>query len=208
MEPERDLGAALADVAGLGPYFLLETGPAEPGWLPLGEGLGELVTHYCERLGTPDRRVAGSILFQGLASRIWSPLIGCAAAHGSVPDLTGLRWRWAEGAPIGLLAARARPSDMPLFETAMAVLGPLREAWPVKLADGLVWGNAASALAGTRHAARVRPELGPRISGLVGELLRRPPLRGALEPVTLRRRSCCLYYKVPPGGGTCGDCPL
>ncbi|WP_460370785.1 (2Fe-2S)-binding protein, partial [Actinocorallia lasiicapitis] len=101
-----------------------------------------------------------------------------------------------------------RPSALPLFDTAMSALLPLRDAWPERLADGLIWGNVASALAGTRHAARLRPELAPRIHTLITDQLARSPLRGALTPPTFRRRSCCLYYKVPPGGDKCGDCCL
>ncbi|MGW5694872.1 (2Fe-2S)-binding protein, partial [Streptomyces asiaticus] len=38
-----------------------------------------------------------------------------------------------------------------------------------------------------------------------------PPLRDAgtlgTAPLGYRRRTCCLYYRVP-GGGLCGDCVL
>jgi ferric iron reductase protein FhuF len=45
---------------------------------------------------------------------------------------------------------------------------------------------------------------------LVRELLARPPLAGAwtVGAQGFVRRSCCLYYRVPPGGGLCGDCAL
>jgi ferric iron reductase protein FhuF len=89
----------------------------------------------------------------------------------------------------------------------------------VKLADGLVWGNAASALAGTLRAGSLRPVQAAPITGLVGALLAMEPLAGTgffterpsggvLRPEAFRRRGCCLYYRVPPGGGLCGDCAL
>ncbi|WP_083734860.1 (2Fe-2S)-binding protein [Actinomadura sp. CNU-125] len=76
----------------------------------------------------------------------------------------------------------------------------------VRLADGLVWGNAASALAGSLN-------VGPRDAAraaIVRHLLALPPLDGTgeLGPAGFVRRSCCLYYRVPPGGGLCGDCAL
>jgi hypothetical protein len=75
----------------------------------------------------------------------------------------------------------------------------------VKLADGLVWGNAASALAGSLN---VGPAGGGR-AALVRALLAREPLAGAgsFGADGFVRNNCCLYYRVP-GGGMCGDCGL
>ncbi|WP_143221035.1 hypothetical protein [Actinomadura sp. CNU-125] len=101
----------LRDVGRIGPFFEIRTDPAEeadPTWRPFPETdrdrLGELTDRYAERLGTSERRVAASILFQGLASRLWSPLVA-AAARGVVPGLAGLHWRWAPGAPVAAVAA-------------------------------------------------------------------------------------------------------
>ncbi|MEU0215389.1 (2Fe-2S)-binding protein, partial [Streptomyces sp. NPDC006265] len=82
-----------------------------------------------------------------------------------------------------------------------------------RLAPGLLRGNAASALAGAareldRWARRHgRTEIAVRARSLTAELLAHPLLTGAgnLDGTTFRRRSCCLYYRVP-GGGVCGDC--
>jgi len=71
-------------------------------------------------------------------------------------------------------------------------------------ASGLLWGNAASALVGA--VRQLGPHgAGARARALAAELLAHPLLEGALDPRTLRRRSCCLYYRLP-GGGVCGDC--
>ncbi|MBO2463116.1 (2Fe-2S)-binding protein [Actinomadura violacea] len=244
MPPPMPAGAgevadALRAAARLGPYFAITldadglgdagrppSDGAEPAeeadraWRPLPERdpgrLARLTDLYAGRLGTRERRVAASILFQGLASRLWSPVVA-AAARGVVPDLSGLHWRWAPGAPIALRLAEPRghraagPAEAAGLVHDQVVTGqlePLRETMLtfVGLADGLLWGNAASALAGSLN-------VGPRDAvraALVRELLARPPLAGAgaFGPHGFVRRNCCLYYRVPPGGEMCGDCGL
>jgi hypothetical protein len=224
---------ALRHVSELGPYFAIATDPAEeadPTWQRLDalgpEDLRRLIAAYAHRLGGVEDRVAASILFQGLASRLWSPVVACAAAEGIVPDLSGLAWRWTPGAPIALWLADpvgTITTDPVAVHAAVLErrLRPLREVFGavVKLADGLMWGNAASALAGTLRAGSLRPGLAGPLTELVQALLTMEPLAGAGEftdracggaprPDTFLRRSCCLYYRVPPGGGLCGDCAL
>ncbi|GFH38489.1 hypothetical protein SCWH03_47310 [Streptomyces pacificus] len=76
-------------------------------------------------------------------------------------------------------------------------------------------GNASSALIGAHRVllAKTTAPLLPLVR-LVRGLLDRPPLAGTgtyrftpPRPLAFRRRSCCLYYRVP-GTGTCGDCVL
>ncbi|MFB7597838.1 (2Fe-2S)-binding protein [Streptomyces sp. NPDC056160] len=88
-----------------------------------------------------------------------------------------------------------------------------------RLAPGLLRGNAASALVGAARQlggwarANDRPEAAQQAHDLAVRLLAHPALAGAGTPGTwgargttgFRRRSCCLYYRVP-GGGVCGDC--
>ncbi|MFF5259169.1 (2Fe-2S)-binding protein [Actinomadura viridis] len=252
---------ALAAAAALGPYFEIVTDPAEqadPTWRHLPERdtgrLAGLVDAYATRLGTGERRVAASILFQGLAARLWSPVI-VAAARGVVPDLSSLHWRWTPGAPIALWldapAGWLPPSDpgraagpspkagtpappdpagsagpagssgsvdmaglagLVHHEVVERQLRPLRETLLgiVRLADGLLWGNAASALAGTLRAAAQDRDTAAPVRSVVGELLTREPLAGtgSFGRQGFVRRSCCLYYRVPPGGEMCGDCAL
>ncbi|WP_344589691.1 (2Fe-2S)-binding protein [Actinomadura vinacea] len=222
----REVTAALAEAAARGPFFEIVTDPdqeVDPTWRPMPERdtarLIGLTEAYAERLGTTERRVAASILFQGLAARLWSPMV-TAAARGIVPELSGLHWRWAPGAPIALWLAApagrragttAERAELVHREVVDGQLRPLRETMLgfVRLADGLLWGNAASALAGTvagtlnaGPAAPVRP--------LVAELFAREPLAGTgtFDRRGFVRRSCCLYYRVPPGGEMCGDCCL
>jgi hypothetical protein len=214
-----EVARVLRDVARIGPYFEICTvGVDGVGWRPfVGDvaSLRALTEDYAERLGVGESRVAGSLVFQGLAARLWSPVVA-AAAVGVVPDLGPLRWRWAPGEPIRLgLAEPAGWHAGSLAEAAVRVHGvvvdgqlrPLREAMAsvVKLADGLVWGNAASALAGSLN---VGPAGGGR-AALVRALLAREPLAaaGSFGADGFVRNNCCLYYRVP-GGGRCGDCGL
>ncbi|MFA1549550.1 (2Fe-2S)-binding protein [Actinomadura chokoriensis] len=208
----------LRDVGRLGPYFEILTELDGAGWRPFAgdaERLRALTGDYAERLGTGERRVAGSLAFQALAARLWSPVVA-AAASGAVPDLDGLRWRWQPGEPIMLGLPEPRGWRVESAGEAASLvhdvvvdghLRPLREAMSrvVTLAEGLVWGNAASALAGSLNVGVADP----RRAALVRELLGREPLAGAgsFGPDGFVRNSCCLYYRVP-GGGMCGDCGL
>lgn len=73
-------------------------------------------------------------------------------------------------------------------------------------------GNIASALVGASNAlAAVRPDLRARLVRITDDLLNTASLAGSGvltgPDLTFRRRSCCLFYRVP-AGGKCGDCPL
>lgn len=224
---------ALADIGTVGGYFEIEMDEVEDGWRPLADLwnpaiLEARITDMSERLGTTEHRVAASILFQGLAARLWSPSLGAAVAHDLLLDLDPgeLHWRPAPAGPLPLRATRLPGWDVhdparlvePIYHNLMTeTLEPLAETVRkvVGIAPGLLWGNAASALFGTVHAlARRRPELTAKATALGRELLNRGPLRGTgtlAEPAPghsfFVRRSCCLYYRVPPGG-KCDDCAL
>ncbi|GAA2093161.1 (2Fe-2S)-binding protein [Actinomadura alba] len=216
----------LRDVARLGPFFAVATDPAEaadPTWRPLAEfdpvTLRGLIDEYARRLGTTEDRVAASLLFQALAARLWSPALA-AASRGVVPDLSSLHWRWAPGAPIALWLAEpagwAADGDAAglVHRTVVdGLLHPVRVTFGdvVRVADGLLWGNAASALMGVLQGGTHSPGSAAAMRHLARELLARHPLAGtgSLGPgASFVRRSCCLYYRVPPGGAMCGDCAL
>ncbi len=216
---------ALADAALVGPYFAVETDPDVADhslWRPFtelcGRALPGQVANVGAHLGGDEPRVAGSLLFQGVAGRLWSPILATAVQHALVPDLDPARtfWRAASPGPILLAApgARGLPADAGTVLRVVADrhLRPLAEAVDAvtPLAEGLLWGNAASALAGALTVLTgARPRLATAARTLVEELLDMPPLRGTgtFEAYGFRRRSCCLYYRVP-GGGKCGDCAL
>jgi len=91
-------------------------------------------------------------------------------------------------------------------------LQPLAGGLPVKVAAGLLHGNAAAAMtAALRVLVCTRPDLGRPARALAQRLLATGVLRETGEltgsGLEFSRRSCCLFYRVP-GGGLCSDCPL
>ncbi|MER5428372.1 (2Fe-2S)-binding protein [Streptomyces sp. NPDC002588] len=176
-------------------------------------------------LRAPDGRVAASVAQQGLAARLWSAALGCAVVYGRIPDLDPrlLRWDPDAGAPddLWLTEVRALPGDPRTLAEAVLdghlepLSAALRAHHPV--APGLLRGNAASALAGAARqlerwaAAHGRPEAAARTRALTAGLFAHPLLADTgtrtetSDGTAFRRRSCCLYYRVP-GGGVCGDC--
>jgi ferric iron reductase protein FhuF len=199
-------------------------------------------------LGGCEPRVAASLFFQGYASRLLSPPLACLAASGCVPAMTAdrLRWRHPEDQMIelGLTADEGwAGSDRRLIEQLVAAsfeehLEPLADALRrrVRIAAGLLTGNAASAL--VSGLALLQGRLGPDWRSLAAHAVAQPRLRGSGtwranpehgnpehgnpehgnpehgnprrggdgEPVFVRR-SCCLYYRVA-GDGLCADCPM
>ncbi|MEU6574907.1 (2Fe-2S)-binding protein [Streptomyces sp. NPDC046805] len=233
-----DLDPDLAALRPLGGFFVLRTtGGAEgapAGSLPtLAETYGAVrsdvygdsiifrVDTVAHRLRTPELRVSASITQQGLAARLWSAALGCAALYGRVPDLNpaALRWDAGAAAPDDLWLTEVRP--LPGYADALAAtvleghLEPLGVALRARygIAAGLLRGNAGSALAGAAREldrwarANGRTDVAHRARALTAELFAHPLLRttGTLTGTAFRRRSCCLYYRVP-GGGICGDC--
>ncbi|MFC5993316.1 ATP-binding cassette domain-containing protein [Pseudonocardia hispaniensis] len=240
----RATPAQLADclraAASIGAYFAVESGwvDADPAdWWPLAqlyrdgdEALAELVETVRRRLGTDEPRVAVSVLQLGLAARLASPLLA-GLARGIVLDLDpadvavqsrfgeapGLRcgrpggWAGTDGQSgpeqADLLAARLVDAHLAPMVAALRRISPV--------APRLLWGNAASALAGALRM--LETHLGAtaarRVRTVVEQLLDRPPLAGAgtlagpgASPA-FRRRSCCLYYRTA-AGGHCADCAL
>ncbi|MFG2634570.1 (2Fe-2S)-binding protein [Streptomyces sp. NPDC048362] len=173
------------------------------------------------RLGTAEPRVAASVAHQGLAARLWSVALGCAVLYGRLPDLVPrlLRWDPSASAPDDLWLAEGRPLPGDAAGLADTVLHghlePLGAAVRARygVAAGLLWGNAGSALAGAAREldrwgrANGRTDAADRARALTDDLFAHPLLRstGIRAGAVFRRRSCCLYYRVP-GGGVCGDC--
>ncbi|MEW2619175.1 (2Fe-2S)-binding protein [Streptomyces sp. NPDC048106] len=183
--------------------------------------LASRVRTVAHRLRTTEPRVAASLAHQGLAARLWSAALGCAVLYGRLPGLDPglLRWDTHASAPDDLWLTEVRPGPGDAAALADAVLHghlePLGETLRARygVASGLLWGNAGSALAGTARElerwarAQGRTDVAARTRALTGELLDHSLLRatGTRTGPAFRRRSCCLYYRVP-GGGVCGDC--
>lgn len=230
-----DLDPELSALRPLGGFFVLRPAGDPPRPLPslaqiyenrTSDVYGDVLTFRVRKvagaLRTPEERVAASITQQGLAARLWSVALGCAVLYGRAPDLDPrlLRWDPDGSAPDDLWPGelRALPGgDAATLADAVlhGHLEPLSAALRARhrLAPGLLRGNAGSALAGAagqldRWArAHGRPDAAARARALTAELLTHPLLAdtGTRTGTAFRRRSCCLYYRVP-GGGVCGDC--
>ncbi|WP_234434867.1 MULTISPECIES: (2Fe-2S)-binding protein [Streptomyces] len=217
-------------LAAVGPYFALDTSPTglpPEGFRPLSElygtgpdaPLAARLRVVAQRLGTAEPRVAASILHLGLAARFWSVGLGSAVLLGAVPTLEHAWVRIPDQGPLDLWTPPepARPAAGPLADqlhqaVLLGQLAPLAAAVRavVPLSPRLLLGNAASALAGTLRVLDAHAPGAAR--ALVAELLERPPLAGSgtlhtgPRGTAFRRTSCCLYYRVGPGAGLCGDC--
>lgn len=227
-----DLDPELAALRSLGGFFVLRTGGAPHGPLPslaqayenpasdvCGNSLTFRVRLVADRLQAPELRIAASIAQQALAARLWSVALGCAALYDRIPDLDPrlLHWDADSSAPDDLWLAEVRPLPADaLAETVLhGHLEPLNAALisHYRMSTGLLRGNAASALAGAAREldrwarTRGRRDVSTRARALTAELLAHPLLAGTgtFTGTSFRRRSCCLYYRVP-GGGVCGDC--
>jgi len=214
---------ALAGAAQTGPYFALSVGDDGQRWQPTAAlyagGLAGLVESTGAQLGVTEARVAASTVHLGYAARLWSPVLGCALQDGIVPDLSDLRA--GATAPMRLNLPEPRgwqpggEEELVALAYRMVVtchLEPMRAGLPVKVAAGLLHGNAAAAMTGAlRVLACTRPDLGRPARALAERLLGTGLLRGTGElsgtGLEFLRRSCCLFYRVP-GGGLCSDCPL
>lgn len=213
----QDVRSALVSAAALGPYFDLVTeGTGQPVTELYDRGLATLISDMRARLGAAEDRVAASTLHLGLVARLWSPVLACAL-QGVVPDLADLRYRIGDGG-FWLPEPRGRTTSDPaplIYEQVVAGhLAPLGEAIrrEVKIADGLLWGNAASALIGALIVITgPHPGLAGRARDLAERLLSTGALAGTASftgpGLAIRRNSCCLYY-LAPGAGLCGDCSL
>ncbi|MEU4231580.1 (2Fe-2S)-binding protein [Nonomuraea sp. NPDC026600] len=232
---ERTLAAAVADITAIGGYFeLLLPGSDDSDWHQLPDlltgshVLAAKIDEVADQLGTRERRIAASILFQGLAAHLWSPPLGMVVGNSLLLDVLpeNLRWRPIPSGPLPLRADRLTGWHVRAPDKVAALLHrkvvseqlePLAATITgiVKLAPGLLWGNAVSALAGTVHTlAQQSPGLAAAAVGLGRDLLEIGLLRGTgelAEPTPghpfFVRRSCCLYYRLP-SGGKCGDCAL
>lgn len=239
MSADVDATTALRQVAAFGDYFdVATTPPADPAPASLADlyaGHPALLAHIrviTGRLGTNEQRVGGSILVQGLAARLWSPVLAVLLLQRRVAELDPVTTWWSPELDAGRLHVSGPRCGATTSDGASEVvrtvvdlhLRPLTaavRAW-VTLPEALIWGNAASALVGSLGVlARARPDLARAGGDLVQTLIGSEPLVGAgkFAGADARtpeghgkvrgfvRTSCCLYYRVP-GGGLCGDCAL
>ncbi|GHD29807.1 (2Fe-2S)-binding protein [Nocardiopsis kunsanensis] len=208
---------AVTDIALLGGFFAVTTDPEAPDtagegpwrslpevWGPgiLGARIANTRRVFADRVDiTPEQvepRVAASVLYQGLAARLVSPVMATAVVHGLVPDPAALRWRTVTTGPLPLLLAEdravlaPRPHDHGPGAAAetleklilQGLLEPAATAFrdEVKLSPKVLRGNTASSVAGAaRRIEELRPEHGPAAHALAEALLSTPTLSGSGE---------------------------
>jgi FhuF 2Fe-2S C-terminal domain len=209
------LRSALTRAARYGEYFEADTDAGVGSALDIGAAVAAV---GC-RLGTTEPRVAASALQYEVVERLWSVALGAWAFGRVVPDFGALRLgAGAEGAVVlgftGLTGWNCIGAEPTAVAEVLAhnVISTTLESFhhelraTVKIADGLLWGNAATALVlAGRSASRARS-----CAAVTSVLLAQPPLAGRIVgPVSgpVRRRSCCLHYRTS-ARRTCGDCPL
>ncbi|MEG3627836.1 (2Fe-2S)-binding protein [Streptomyces poriticola] len=221
--PAAAVAAALEDSAAFGSFFSIGLGGPDDGWHPVEDayerGVADLIAVTADRHGTRELRIGASIVQLGHAARLWSPVLACTVVHGIVPDLERLH-RADDGPALRLPAAPTGwyapgiPHLTNLLHEVVVVrqLDVLAAGLRVKVAPGLLAGNAASALVeAARTILAARPDLRDPLAGLVDGMLGTGRLAGTGKVVGgdlgFRRRSCCLYYRVP-SGVKCEDCSL
>jgi len=213
----------LAELADLGAYFAVGTGPVSDGWRPVAQLytdaalLDGIVGRIQARMDATEQRVAASTFFLGFAARLWSIGLGALAGHRLLVDLDPAHLLFQESGgqiqlhvehPVAWQGDDLEPrlADMVLDGHLTPLSAALRQLAPIS--DKLLRGNAASALLG---AARVFDR--DATSGRGWQLARRLCADERLLDTirfnngSYRRTSCCLYYRAPRGG-LCGDCSM
>lgn len=227
--PESAAVAALAQVARIGTYFAVGTGPTDDaGWHPVGALyadaglLNDVIDRVQQRIGAPTRRVAAATFHLGFAARVWSIWLGALIQHALTLELPAdqLSYRQVDGGiRLHLPAPLCWPTEDPHPGLAAPVydthLGPLAAAVRAvePISERLLRGNAASALLGSARV--LDSHRGDTVPGPAWRLARSVCADERLHGAALfndagtdyRRTSCCLFYRTP-GGGLCGDCVL
>ncbi len=215
-----NISMELSQVSAYSGFFALTVGGDAAGWHPVSrsyaDGFQDLIEATVERYRTTELRVGASLVHLGHAARLWSPVLACTLGHGVVPDLGHLQ-RADDGAQLRMpepVGERLKEPPSPELLYRIVVhdqMEPLAAGLPVQLAPGLLSGNIASALVGAARALlSVRPDLRHSIVGITKSLLDTGELAGSgviSGDLNFRRRSCCLFYRIP-GGSLCGDCAL
>jgi iron complex transport system ATP-binding protein len=213
----------LAELAELGPYFAVGTGPVSDDWRSVDQLyndsalLAGIIDRIQARMDAAEQRVAASTFFLGFAARLWSISLSALVGHRLLPDLDAAQLLFQESGgqirlhiehPVAWQGDDLEPilADMVLDGHLAPLSAALRRLGPIS--DKLLRGNAASALLG---AARVFDR--NSATGRGWQLARRFCGDERLSDTIrfnnggYRRTSCCLYYRTPRGG-LCGDCSL
>jgi hypothetical protein len=213
-----DISTELAEISTYRGFFALTVGGDATGWHPVrqsyADGCTDLIDATARRYRTTDLRIGASLVHLGHATRLWSPVLACTLGHGVVPDLKDLQ-RADDGAQLRMPEPVGQAVDSPSADLLYRIvvkqhMKPFAAGLRVKLAPALLAGNVASALVGASRALlSARPDLRDPILEVTNSLLDTGMLAGSgvitSAHLGFRRRSCCLFYRVP-GKSVCGDC--
>jgi ferric iron reductase protein FhuF len=216
--PGRVLAALRRPVAA-NPFLSFAEDPPARSAGDFADAVPDLLSAVAAGTGAREPRVAASLVVLGYSARLLGPSLAVLLRDGLVLDAAPARVRFDYAAGTGFRLALAAPAgwegpgvaarwrEIVVADHLAMVVAAVRARVPV--AAGLLWGNVASGLVGT-VAALVRADVVTGAAGLAfsSSVLSGPPLAGTGEldgGPRLRRRSCCLYYRLP-GGGYCGDC--
>jgi ferric iron reductase protein FhuF len=171
--------------------------------------------------GATERRVAASLVVLGYSARLLGPSLAVLLRDGVLVDASPARVRFGYEAGTGFRVALPEPAGwvgpgaaarwrtVVLDDHLAMVVAAVRVEVPV--AAGLLWGNIASGLVGALAGLARSGEVAPgRCQDFAATTLVAGALAGAgilRDGLRFRRRSCCLYYRLP-GGGYCGDCSI
>lgn len=204
----NEFASVLRRVASIGPFFDLSTSTKDAAWQPFSELLTDpevlsaRITATRDALavhgGAVEWRVAASLAQLNLAARVLSPVLGCAVVAGVLPVVSPelLWWQPVLGGafPLALPEAHGVLCDDDPVRAARAGVAPILELLVDAthrvggLSTQIAWGNVDSAAAAAL--------------GLIGRATGRP------AGPAYRRSTCCLFYRVAPDAGLCGDCVL
>jgi iron complex transport system ATP-binding protein len=215
--------ALFAELSDIGAYFAVGTGPVDDGWRPVAQLytdaalLEGIVGRVHARMDAAEQRIAASTFFLGFAARLWSIGLGALAGYRLLPNLdaehllfreTDAQIRLHIERPVAWRGDDVEPmlADMVLEWHLARLTAALRRLGPISAK--LLRGNAASALLGAARVFDRDATPGPGWQ-LARRLCADERLADAIvfSDAGYRRKSCCLYYRVP-GGGLCGDCVL
>jgi ferric iron reductase protein FhuF len=220
--PTDRVVAALRRPVAANPFLSFTDEPPDRPASEFAAAVPGLLAEVARATGAREPRVAASLVVLGYSARLLGPSLTALLRDGILLDVAPARVRFGYAAGGGFRLALAAPAgwEGPGVATRWAgvvvddhlamVVAAVRARVPV--AAGLLWGNVASGLVGTL-AALVRSDVVTREAGHLfatsvlaggGPLAGTGELDGALR---FRRRSCCLYYRLP-GGGYCGDCSI
>jgi ferric iron reductase protein FhuF len=211
--------AALRRPVAANPFLSFADDPPGRSAAEFADAVPDLLSAVAGATGAREPRVAASLVVLGYSARLLGPSLTVLLRDGLALDAAPARVRFGYAAGAGFRLAPTAPAgwegpgvaarwhEVVVDDHLAMVVAAVRARVPV--AAGLLWGNVASGLVGTL-AALVRADV---VTGEAGDafatsVLSGPPLAGTGElagGLRFRRRSCCLYYRLP-GGGYCGDC--